>query len=494
MASGQTSQPVNDWQTVEPNDWQTVPATGAGASAPPKPSAVSSGLDRMLGPSDMSGNDTGTLKGYFKTWVELLKGGAAGAKAAFSPPDHLTWNPVEQFRKDFPHGIIWNPITQAKDDWADSKDFRELAEKDPNYAVGLLLGPALLTHAISSLATPAGFAAKITRGTGASDAGMIENTENDLRSAAKAIGKPKTVGEFLDVTSKAQQKLNDEYSTSLGKYSLVRGNLPDVDGNFPLAQKILELKDKYPPGTELSDEARRVIDARAAEFKRPVTLGDLDRDRINYDARRYGLYGKSDVGQYAAKTANVENAIDTTISNWVRDNVYPEMDRLTGKPPGYFRDLKQRTGNLMRIQSEAKDNAVRFHTESMKDRGKTRWERARPGASLSQGGALHAYFPNIPAWLHPEDPEAGANAAIRSAYGIHQRFQPPPEILSLPISALAGAKASSPKGGPKTQALQQARDHGRYAHVAVGPNGHRIGSNDGQTWVDTETGEPVNGQ
>ncbi|MGB6934395.1 MAG: hypothetical protein WBD91_16580, partial [Acidobacteriaceae bacterium] len=48
--------------------------------------------------------------------------------------------------------------------------------------------------------------------------------------------------------------------------------------------------------------------------------------------------------------------------------------------------------------------------------------------------------------------------------------------------------------GPKTQALQQARDHGRYAHVAVGPNGHRIGSNDGQTWVDTETGVPVNGQ
>lgn len=45
--------------------------------------------------------------------------------------------------------------------------------------------------------------------------------------------------------------------------------------------------------------------------------------------------------------------------------------------------------------------------------------------------------------------------------------------------------------GPQTKALQKARDHARFAHVAVGPNGHRIGSNDGVHWVDVETGAPV---
>lgn len=61
------------------------------------------------------------------------------------------------------------------------------------------------------------------------------------------------------------------------------------------------------------------------------------------------------------------------------------------------------------------------------------------------------------------------------------------------LAALLGV-AATPKG-PKTQKLQQARDHARFAHVATSPDGHRIGSNDGmQTWVDTETGESVHAQ
>ena len=67
----------------------------------------------------------------------------------------------------------------------------------------------------------------------------------------------------------------------------------------------------------------------------------------------------------------------------------------------------------------------------------------------------------------------------------------PSETSAATEKIISLGSAGSTAKGPKTQALQQARDHGRYAHVAVGPNGHRIGSNDGQTWVDTETGDHV---
>jgi hypothetical protein len=32
---------------------------------------------------------------------------------------------------------------------------------------------------------------------------------------------------------------------------------------------------------------------------------------------------------------------------------------------------------------------------------------------------------------------------------------------------------------------------GTYIRTAVGPNGHVIGSNDGKTWYDVQTGKPI---
>ena len=405
---------------------------------------IAPALDRLLAPSDMTGNDPNTLKGYGKTWGEFLKGAGQGIRNFVATPfPGMDENPV-----------IWNPVEQFKKDWQGVKDAWDEGKKNPNYVAGEITGPILLTHAISSVLEPAGMVAKLTRGTNVTDARMIENTIGDLRMAAKETGKPRTVGEFVDSVSYAENKLNNEFADSLGQYAHYKINTPDVDGNFPLSQAIKALKEKYPPGTEINNAARRMIDARASEYQRPISLADLNRERINADARRYGLYQQSDVRSYATSTAGPENAVDNTIADWVRNNAYPEMDKLTGKPDGYFRNLQQRVGNLMRIQSETKDNAVKLHTEALKSRGSTRWERARPGTSISQSGAIHTYIPNIPEWLRPSNPEAGANAAIKSAYGIHQKFQMPPETLSLPVSALLGTirnqRPTPPalKGGP----------------------------------------------
>ncbi len=447
----------SDWKDVEPSDWKDV-TSHLGITteeseharqltpATPHP-ALASGLDRLLAPSDMTGNDPNTLKGYAKTWGEFLKGAGQGIRNFIaSPPPGTDGNPV-----------IWNPAEQLKKDWQGVKDAWNEGKKNPNYVSGEVAGPVLLTHALSSFLEPAGMAAKLTRATNVTDARMIENTISDLRMAAKETGKPRTIGEFVDSVSHAENKLNGEFADSLGKYAPYKINLPDTDGNFPLSKAIKALKDKYPPGTEINNAARRMIDTRAAEYERPISLADMNRERINADARRFGLYQQSDMRAYATSTAGPENAVDNTIADWVRNNAYPEMDKLTGKPDGYFRNLQQRVGNLMRIQSETKDNAVKLHTEALKSRGATRWERARPGTSISQSGKMHTYIPNIPEWLRPGNPEEGANAAVRSAYGIHQQFHMPSEAMSLPVSALLGVLRGHNPVGPKTQQLQEMR-------------------------------------
>lgn len=407
-------------------------------------------IDRLLAPSDMTGVDPNTLRGYVRTWAETLKGAGRGiADFIASPLPGTKENP-----------IIWNPVTQEKKDLEGLKSAYGEFKVDPNYAAGELAGPALLTHVVSNLITPAGMAAKLTRATGVSDASTIEETVGDLRAAAKTTGKPSTLGGFLDGVSHAETNLNSEYSNALGKYAVVRGNLPDVDGKFPLAEAIRKLKEKMPSTTTADRAARDHIDSIASEFEKPIPLGELDLKRMQANGRLFSYEKMNDVAQYSAESRNADIAVDKTVADWVRDNVYPEMDRLTGKPKGYFRNLKQRVGNLMNIESEAKVNAAKLHTAAMREKGMTRWERSKPGATLSERGTVRAYFPNIPAWFKAADPEAAADQAVRSAYGLHQMFTPPPEMLSVPVSSLITAIRAS---GPKTQQLQRLADEHRSA-------------------------------
>lgn len=447
MASGPASKvkEPNDWKTVEPNDWQDVtteesehtrqlsPSRPLSSSITPQ--KTSSAIERLLSPSDMTGNDLNTFRGYARTWGEFLKGAGAGIKNfVMTPLPGTSENPV-----------TWNPVKQVKKDVEGMKALLDEAKKDPNYAAGELAGPMLLTHTLTRLFTPAGMAAKLTRGSGGM-AEDIEPTMGDLRavtkdlnpSTLKPFGKPKTVGEFVDHVAAAESKLNREYANALGPHANQPGPITP-DGTFPVADAILKLKEKLGNTTAQDKAARAYIDHVASEFEKPLTLDELNRQRIAANGRLYSFENKSDVAQYAAAGSNAGTAVDRAIANTVRDVVYPEMDRLTGKPKGYFRNLQNRVGNLFRLQSDAKEYAGKVHQQSMEQRGRTPMERVHKGAAVSAHGGVHGYLSNLPEMFKPSDPEGRANAAIRSAYGVRQSVQPPPEALSQPVTALITA-------------------------------------------------------
>ena len=91
-------------------------------------------LDRLLAPSDMTGNDPNTLRGYLKTWAEFGKGAGRGiADLVASPPPGTKENPV-----------IWNPVTQLKKDWQGLKNLHEEYKTNPNYVAGELARPCTI--------------------------------------------------------------------------------------------------------------------------------------------------------------------------------------------------------------------------------------------------------------------------------------------------------------------------------------------------------------
>jgi hypothetical protein len=448
MGTRPTPTPVNDWKTVEPNDWQNVTTEESeharqlspGVKPPEKPlSRIFAAKNESANPSEF---DPNTLRGYAARGVEAFKGIGSGiVNLVASPLPGTDQNP-----------IIWNPVTQAEKDWQGVKDWNELRKMNPDYAWGSVLGPMLFTHTVSSLMKPSGITAKLARGAGV-DPAYIEPVVSDLRAAAKGA-KPKTIGEFREVANRAQKSLNDEFAQSLGKYANLKSNLPDVNGNFPISQAIKALKDKMPAITDTDRTERSFIDKAAAEYQKPISLGELDLKRMQANNRLSAYYDKNDVSQYAAESRNAQIAVDKVVADWVRDNAYPEMDQLTGKPQGYFRNLKSRVGNLMNASSQAKEFAAKMHRESAIERGSTPLERLKPGGAISMRGGVHGYISNIPKIFSPPDPEAGANAAVKSAFGLKQKLNPPPEALSIPLSAVTGALPE----GPVYRLLQSLRD------------------------------------
>ena len=435
MATGPTPKPVSDWQTVT-----TEESEHARQLAPARPLPGGT-LDRLLAPKylDRKPGDPNTFSGYGQHAGEALRGMGQGVRSLVSTPlPGMKDNPV-----------IWNPVTQIKKDFQGLKDWNELRRSDPDYAWGAIFGPMLLSHTIAKIAPavlPAGMADKLAAGAHVNPED-VEPVAADLRAAASEHGTPQTVGEFVDVASKAQNKLNEEYSSALGKHALTNSNLPDVNGNFPLSDAILKLKDKYPPGTSWSNAARRMIDKRASEYQRPVKLGDLDLERKNANSRIDAFEASAQIKQAGKRIATPEIAVDETIANWVRDNVYPEMDQLTGKPPGYFRNLKLRVGNLMRLQSDAEVQAEKVSRASGIERGTPKLSHARLGASVGPSGEPHGWIGNLASILHTPDPEAAADTAVTRAFDMKRLLSPSKAArrtikgADMPLSALVGGES-----------------------------------------------------
>jgi len=437
MAAGQTP-------SVVPNDWRTVTTEESEHERQLAPSRVRpSGIAQFLTPANETAApkdyDPNTLRGYGARIAQALKGGASGLVGLITaPPPGTKENPV-----------IWNPVTQFKKDEQAYKDWNDLRKVNPDYAWGSMVAPMLLTHTVAKFLEPAGMVPKLARGAGV-DPAFIEPVVADLRTAAKGA-KPKTVGEFVDVANKAQKSLNDEYGTSLGKFANYKSNLPDVNGNFPISQAIKALKEKMPAITVADRAERRFIDKAAAEYKKPISLGELDLKRMQANNRLSAYYDKNDVSQYAAESRNAQIAVDKAVADWVRDNVYPEMDQLTGKPPGYFRNLKSRVGNLMNAASQAKEFAAKVHRESAVERGSTPMERVRPGGAISMRGGVHGFISNIPQIFSAADPEKGAAGAVKSAFREHQRVAPfvapVRDVMATPLSAIIGAEDAAKRPG-----------------------------------------------
>ena len=226
-------------------------------------------------------------------------------------------------------------------------------------------GGDLTGTVLNLLALKGGNPKTVERLTAATDAMPkdIRRALPDLNAEVSSKGRPKTLDMLGDRIGEAEKKLNLEYSNAVGPHA------NSVFGTQSIANKILALIQPNMDMTARGRVAKSAIEDRALEFQKPWTLGKLDRERIDANNRMTAFYKKGEADQYGAAGSSVGTALDKVVADAIRDEVYPHVDQLIGKPTGYTRNLKQRIGSLMNMASDLKSHAETTEKQSLKAAG-----------------------------------------------------------------------------------------------------------------------------
>lgn len=302
----------------------------------------------------------------------------------------------------------------------------ETSEFVSNVVTGLLGGREALGDSETKRVNRLSFAS------GKGTTGPIEATLADVNRAVAKNGPPKTVGDFLSAVKTAKTDLNNEYGNALGPNANRMAPF-DADGSSPISRRILDLITPNMEQTARGRQEAAMIKRAAAEFQKPWTLGQLDAERMDANARLNAYEKKNIADQYASQKGNRSVAIDKAIADGVRDVVYPFMDKLSGKPEGYFRNIKGRIGNLIQLESSLDQEVERLHDLTARTKGAPALSRARVRTNVGESGSPRFWMSNVLGALHAPNEEATANRAVAGSFG-----QPSwiPGIMALPVKAL----------------------------------------------------------
>ena len=282
------------------------------------------------------------------------------------------------------------------------------------------------------------------------------------------------------------------------------------------------------PSVMAAKKYQQMVKDRALTFQqKPMTYGLLANERQRINAELTDYYKLTPDGKDQFLKAHPLFEVDKAIAKYIRDITYPEMDRLSGQLPGTTEELQGKYGALKSIKGQLLDQMEKVYTESRQ--GATKGINVSSYATPSGiGWSLH----RLPMKLGANDVESQATRKVASAFGnsvgskIRKMVTSPKgndvlgdSILSSPVRILIGVKDTPPTPKPpveqdndtpepqtsatppssprelldKAKRLNpSAQGQVAYSHVAVNPiNGHRIGSSDGITWRDIQTGQQV---
>lgn len=415
---------INDWKAVEPDDWQTVPQ---GAPAP------RAGFGERFGVASgipTTWKDAGAMlnpMNYVRAIPAYVKGVAAeGRNLAHEYHDAKqnveTGQPVlpnvgkvgeaglEFLNRGLLAPVGGNAFQNAGEDFHAS-DYPALAGD----VVGLYTAALLQKGIPEKKGLPAPkiadrVVAAFPKSQAADVLEQVKAVMPDIQAAVAKHGAPRSPADFAELTQRINSDLDTERNVALQQIR----NKKTVPTQ--VADALRNAARDIPADAPNSQGERAALLHEATKYEKPMSYGALDHERAMTNARLTAYRKKGDLAQYAAGRASIGTRIDDIVGDSIRDTVYPEMDRATGKPQGYFRNLATRQRYVKSLNEAAHDNAKSVAGGSAFSRGTPRFSRENVsmyvGSSGKPGGAAH----RVGDIIRKPSPERDAASRIRSAF------------------------------------------------------------------------------
>ncbi|MHB1952132.1 MAG: hypothetical protein ACYCOU_00165 [Sulfobacillus sp.] len=312
----------------------------------------------------------------------------------------------------------------------------------------------------------------LTAASGPEGHAPIAATIADIEKGMQSLPTNKrTVGTFLEAVNAAKDSMNKESGEAMFRIAN-KETIPQ-----PVIERLEKLITPNMQKTAQGREEAAAIKRAITEFQKPWTYGELDAERMTSRARLHSFHAQESVAQYAKQKASRNVAIDNAIEQGLKDTIYSEMDRASGKQAGYFANLKGRQSNLIQLESILNKRVEDLAGKTSVVKGSPRFSTENLSVSMHAGGTPRLGVYSLRNVLSPSDLLKTADKRVAKAFA-------PPQVSALPYQVLLSSTA---------RAIDIARRAG-YTHTAKNAQGHTIGSNDGATWFDQQTGAPVDAQ
>jgi hypothetical protein len=289
----------------------------------------------------------------------------------------------------------------------------------------------------------------------------------------------------------------------------------------PLVNRLDGIIQQLSINPDINAAAIREVQKVRAFALTPRTYEQLADWRIRINDEIGSFYEMNPGAKRIAMNTNPDLAAKKELADAIRDVTYPEMDSVSGQPLGTTAVLQKKRGITMEMENQVRTHRKTLLEKSAVAAGESPLKRGNFSVYVTgsgrPGGALHKVknivrAPNVLAdadtraasafghTLPQKVARAATNPAVRrtaagaSVYPLARDTQrptdtpeaAPPEAVEetqpAPLPALkAEAAQRSPTAPPKKN----------YWQTATGPNGHKIGTDDGVTWFDVETGQQI---
>jgi hypothetical protein len=289
---------------------------------------------------------------------------------------------------------------------------------------------------------------KVASATGA-DVKNLERVMPDLAEAAKAKGRPKTIGDLKEIIDQGSLEKEAEFQRDFAAVKNRRVYTPLIRNQL---DRILR---ENPQWTKTEAGRARIAAINKVKGEYDVTgwtLEDFNKERSSLRKDIRNLKNMSPSDQRAALARDTEMEAKSIVANVMSETVNDHLTHANGKPRFYYDILRQKQEAFIDLQDHMADQVDKLRNKQAAKAGQGLRERVKPHAYMSAGGP-RVHVPMGEAV--PEDVGELADSKVKQAF---QRGGPnrwakvgKGAVLSLPLSHLttAGEEVRKSRSAPE---------------------------------------------